>query len=221
MRNPTSLRAISGLAGSRRLQPSLQCRASQEREGSVMKEMTAEELLERYAAGERGFAGVKLIGGSLCGANLSGYSGDKRIYFQGSDFSHANLIAVDFSHAYLADANFSYADLRGARLHFADFSGANLTGANLRCAHLIGARFEYANLTDANLWGAVCDGTSFGNANLTETNFYWSTMIETNFRGATANGNCDDVHVPRHRTFYCDVVMPYGDTMEGPYHRGC
>jgi GTP-binding protein len=88
-----------------------------------MENMTAEELLAAYAAGERNFSGADLIGANLIGANLIG----------------ANLIGANFSGADLRDANLNKADLSGANLDGANLSGANLSGANLSGADLSGA----------------------------------------------------------------------------------
>jgi hypothetical protein len=78
-----------------------------------MENMTAEELLAAYAAGERNFSGADLSGADLSGADL-----------RGADLSRANL-----SHANLFKANLFKANLSGA-----DLKGANLDGANLKGA---------------------------------------------------------------------------------------
>ena len=72
--------------------------------------MTEEELLERYAAGERDFSRARLI--------------------------VANLFDAELSFADLSDADLSYADLRradliGANLRGADLSGAKVEGASM------------------------------------------------------------------------------------------
>ena len=60
--------------------------------------MKADEVLKRYAAGERDFRHVNLQGQSFKGKNLSG-----------ADFSEADIRGTNFTNAYLKDANFSYA----------------------------------------------------------------------------------------------------------------
>ena len=81
--------------------------------------MTAKEILNRYAAGERDFTGFDLRDSYLRGLNLSG---------------------ANFSGAKLSRANLSGADLSGAH-----FFGAKLYGASLSRADLFGAKNIYAH----------------------------------------------------------------------------
>jgi 2-iminobutanoate/2-iminopropanoate deaminase len=75
--------------------------------------MDAEELLEKYAAGERKFHSVNLSEENLEGADLS----EINLY-------SANLTGVD-----LSGANLRRADLTGADTYGATFKDADLTGA--------------------------------------------------------------------------------------------
>ena len=79
--------------------------------------MTANELKEKYSAGERDFQGANLRRADLRRANLSG--------------------------ADLDGANLSGAVLREAVLDGANLIGANLIGANLIGANLIGAKINW------------------------------------------------------------------------------
>lgn len=90
--------------------------------------MTVEELLERYAAGERDFSGV--------------------------DLSDVNLSGADLLHINLSGANLSRANLVGARLYGADIRQCNLSGADLRNADLRVSRLDEVNFQDTNLQGA-------------------------------------------------------------------
>lgn len=85
--------------------------------------MTRDELLARYAAGERDFGGVNLSGADLFRVNLSG----------------ANLSGVSLSGANLSGASLSWANLSGVSLSGANLSGADLFRANLFRANLSGA----------------------------------------------------------------------------------
>lgn len=98
--------------------------------------MTAEELIRRYAAGERDFSGTDL---------------------RGADLSEADLRGVDLSEANLREANLSGANLSEVNLYKADLSGAKLHGASLRRANLRGARLgEAGPMTGAELsWDTV------------------------------------------------------------------
>jgi uncharacterized protein YjbI with pentapeptide repeats len=73
--------------------------------------MDANEVLKRYAAGERNFRQADWRGISLPKANLSG---------------------VDLSGAHLSNADLSGSDLSNANLNWAGLKGANLSRANLR-----------------------------------------------------------------------------------------
>ena len=85
--------------------------------------MKAEELLRRYAAGERDFDKLNLTSlGSL---------------------REECLVDVNFRHANLTGANLIGANLIGANL-----TGANLTGADLTQAELIETNFNGADLTN-------------------------------------------------------------------------
>lgn len=88
------------------------------------------EILQRYAMGDRNFAGIDLRGMHLAGINLEG----------------ANLIG-----AMLNGANLSRARLDGAKLVIADLTAANLTGTSLKKAKLIGSILDRTNLTGADL----------------------------------------------------------------------
>jgi len=110
----------------------------------MKKVMTVDELLARYATGERDFSGV----------NLS----DRRTERTLRD---VNLSGVDFSKG----------DLRQGRLERVNLSGANLSEINLCFTGLINCNLSGANLDEALLAGertwmesCNCDGASFRNA---------------------------------------------------------
>jgi hypothetical protein len=96
--------------------------------------MTTEELLAKYAAGERNFAKADLRGANLTKADLRG---------------------ADLSKAKLSKINLTSADLRGANLSAADLRGADLTSADLSDANLKGSIFTNANLTGTNLSNTI------------------------------------------------------------------
>ena len=117
--------------------------------------MTAEELLRRYAAGERDFTGVDLSEARLSFKNLS------------------NIILRDayLGYAIMDDTNLSHADLSGANMEGISLGEACLKGANLTGAILIDAvfgqtYFRDANLSYVDLTGADLSESSFNNANL-------------------------------------------------------
>lgn len=85
--------------------------------------MTREELLRRYAAGERDFRGADLRGANLRGADL------RDANLRWADLTDADLRGADLTDADLRRANLRRANLRGADLRWADLSNAYLTGA--------------------------------------------------------------------------------------------
>ncbi|MEH2245264.1 pentapeptide repeat-containing protein [Nostoc sp.] len=115
-----------------------------------------EEIMRRYLAGERNFAGADL----------------RNIWFSypclmDINFSAANLEGASFGGTYLVNANFSgtnlersrlctcfinsdlsHTNLRGAEFIGAELTGADLTGATLRSTKLIGCNLRDADLTD-------------------------------------------------------------------------
>ncbi len=88
------------------------------------QKMAADEVLRRYAAGERDFRGVNLRDEILTWADLSGTN------LNWANLSRVNLTAADLSRADLAWANLKAANLSGADLSNAHLSGADLSGAN-------------------------------------------------------------------------------------------
>jgi uncharacterized protein YjbI with pentapeptide repeats len=100
--------------------------------------MTAEELLKRYADGERDFSEVDLSKAWLIGVLLEDIVFDKAI-----------LKDTRFNRSILTRASFRGADLEGAEfcmsgLEQADFRGANLRNSRIEEAELIRANFEGA-----------------------------------------------------------------------------
>lgn len=102
--------------------------------------MTAEELLERYAAGERDFRGVDLTKARLADVDLSN-----------ADFSSARLDGADLSGSRLHDVKLIGASLTNyAQLLYTDLTGADLTGADLSTAMANCANFTNAILNWAS-----------------------------------------------------------------------
>lgn len=105
--------------------------------------MDAEELRQRYQAGERDFAGIHFYNVDLSRIYLA------RANLQGSKFIQTNLNDADFTWADLSNADFS-----GSNLCYADFDEAILRNAifldaDLNRAELIGADLTGVDLTQA------------------------------------------------------------------------
>jgi Pentapeptide repeats (8 copies) len=124
-----------------------------------VKVVRAEELLERYAAGEREFDGVDIGGGEeLVGANLSGIrltnSFLNEIFMDKIDLSGANLSGTNFAQSSMAMANLRGANLSCANLQYVDLRASDLTDSLLINACLIATTMSDINLTGANLTNA-------------------------------------------------------------------
>lgn len=101
---------------------------------------SAEELLERYQAGERVFNGSRIEAdesGILSGCTLDGLI--LRNAYVKLSFQRASLRSADFWDSELKGSDFSYADLRGAK-----FVGSVLSDTSFKDARLEGAEFNNA-----------------------------------------------------------------------------
>ena len=130
---------------------------------AVLIRLGVDELLRRYAVGERFF-----INANLRCAKLS------NICLENIDLSYAKLSLADLSSSNLSQANLTLAEMRSANLSCsnlsqAQFVKANLAGANLSEANLRGADLSYADLSNADLNGADLRGANLGRADLRKT----------------------------------------------------
>ena len=135
--------------------------------------MEVEELLQRYAAGERDFSLLDLSGADLSKVDFAqrtfkgGIIYNHRIKFTYTNLSNANLSSANLFDAIMEFANLTNACLEGAKLDCALLEGANLKGANLRGAILGATNLAGADLTDADLtgasWGFNAKDTIFNN----------------------------------------------------------
>lgn len=89
--------------------------------------ITVEELLRRYAAGERGFQNIIL--------------------------EYANLSGVELQNIDLTEAQFNYVNLSGLNLHRCELRGANFLNCNLREAKFFGCHLEYTRFFDCDFRG--------------------------------------------------------------------
>ncbi len=177
---------------------------------------SAEELLERYAAGERDFWKAKLKDANLTEVNLQGAilaSADltranlRTVGLAGANLQSAELYGADLAGANLYDANLeaarlwdadltgaslqgsnlSIADLRNAILSGTRLHGANVSSAMLSMADLSGALLTGANLKDANLRGANLEGADLEGANLNGANLAYAHLTGANLEGVNLN----------------------------------
>lgn len=144
--------------------------AGDEDADSQPRPVSAAELLELYAAGQRDFCSFDLQGAQLAGADLSGCS-----------LAEADLSGVDLTAATLTGA-----DLRGA-----DIQGATLRSATLRDSDLSGADLSDSDLTDADLSGADLRGADFTGCTLN------STILVDTHRNRSTNFSGQDLSVAK------------------------
>ncbi|MDJ0556696.1 MAG: pentapeptide repeat-containing protein [Microcoleaceae cyanobacterium MO_207.B10] len=135
--------------------------------------MEREELLKKYAEGERNFTGI-----ILCEANLS------KVNLSQINFSQAVLNLTNFSGANLSETNLSGAKLNVARLTGINLTGAKLNGATLNVTNLIQANLNNAELIEAKLIRAELIRANLSNANLKGANLTEADLREVNLRQA-------------------------------------
>ncbi|GGA41940.1 pentapeptide repeat-containing protein [Okeania sp. KiyG1] len=144
---------------------------------SKIYEITIEELLELYAAGQRDFSRFII--------KYTGQYFDNGIDLRGVKFRGDSLEDLIYA---LQNSDLSGADLRGINLRERLLDGANLSGALLNKADLWRTGLNRANLSGANLSGADLQEATFVTANLKEANLSKTTLYETSFYCADLSG---------------------------------
>ena len=147
--------------------------------------MTAEELLRRYAAGERDFSGVSLRG----------------LDFSNCDFRGIILSNADLSMTGWERANLSNADLSGAYFHDGGLNNAILIEANLSRASLQDCALIGADLTDA-----CVEETQFGNEPLLKRANL--TGVDLSKASIDLPGGIDNPRIAG--AILCDTTLPDG-----------
>lgn len=154
--------------------------------------MEVEELLKRYAAGERDFAGLNLCEVNLSRVNLSGVNLSNAILsianLSGANLSGANLAGAKLNVTRLSGANLSRANLNGAVLNVANLVRANLSDAEMIQASLIRAELIRAELSRANLVEANLNGADLRESKLRQAILSGANLSEADLRGASLTG---------------------------------
>jgi len=152
------------------------------------------EILKRYAAGERDFRLAQLKGADLAGANLED-ANFAEADLANSDLSKAKLRGTSFYHADLAASNLTRADLRDTSFRGARLIGAKLPGASLFRANVATADFTRADLRRASLVAEILHGTILAYANLEGANLVNAKLVGVNLTGANVDavrlGTCE------------------------------
>ena len=172
--------------------------------------MKAEELLQRYQAGERDFQGIEIrYSGAiqnvdLSRANFSNANLQECGFFGSANFNGATLRNTILG-VNLRRASFRLSDLQGAVLcqrflgayNFqnqssylieADLTSANLAQADLRAVNLQRAILTGASLVSADLRGADLRRANLQNADLTNANLAEASLCYANLTGALLTG---------------------------------
>ncbi|MEG4093312.1 pentapeptide repeat-containing protein [Microcoleus sp. Pol12B4] len=124
----------------------------------ILIRLEADELLRRYAIGDRFF-----INANLRCAQLS------QLCLENIDLNLANLSDTNLSKANLMVAQMQSANLSGSNLSKSQLVRANLSGANLSDANLRGADLSYADLSNICLTGADLRGANLARTDLRKT----------------------------------------------------
>jgi len=133
----------------------------------VLIRLEVDELLRRYAIGDRFF-----INANLRCAHLS----------------ELCLENIDLSYAKLNLANLSRTNLSKANLMAAQMPAANLSGSNLSKSQLVRANLSGANLSDANLRGADLSYADLSNVCLTGADLRGANLARTDLRKTSLDG---------------------------------
>ena len=133
----------------------------------VLIRLEVDELLRRYAAGNKYFVNANLRCAQL---------------------SNICLANIDLSYAKLNLANLSGSNLSQANLTLAEMRSANLSGSNLSRSQLVKANLSGANLSDANLRGADLSNADLSNANLNGADLRGANLGRTDLRKTCLNG---------------------------------
>lgn len=162
---------------------------------------SAEELLERYAAGERNFYAASLAGVDLSGRDL------RNARFEAANLEGANLRGANLYGANLMRARLRRADLVRSDASLANFEEAQLFGSDFSSANLEGATFRGANATAAVLRGSRLVNAVFEDASLKEVDLKSATLERANLRGASCdNANFFKTSVRGIRLAYTTLV---------------
>ena len=173
-------------------------------------EITPEELLERYADGERNFAGIDLIKYH----RPSPYS-PKQPYRQ----------PIELENVVLRDIN-----LRGANFEEICLTGVDLTGADLGGIFMRDCRLVKGIIRDANLRAANLRFSGFFEADLRGTNLDYMNASSADFRGVQigsfecailANTDFEGAHtesglICRGRNLIWNTTTPDGTIVRDP-----
>ncbi len=176
----------------------------------IVVKIAATELLEKYATGQRNFAGIHIDPPSGARKFLKGVDLSNIIlsgaYLDGISLVEVNLTGAQMIGAYCPRANFSLSDLTNA-----DLTGACLWGANFQFANLRRVSFIRSNLTRANFEGASLTNAFLEKAILTRVDLSKIDWHEG------WKGQQETMHnLQAYNAFLCETRLPNGEFIETP-----
>ena len=151
--------------------------------------MDREELIRKYAGGEKDFTG-----GNFRSADWR----DK--IFRGGIYREA-----DFSNAYFDSSHFMEADLS-----FAKFVGIRIYEGSFMNCYTEGADFSYATFGQVAFEKVNLSRAIFRNSTLSETGFYNTNLSYVDLRGVKRFNEVSFKNV-----IFCDTIMPDGSMRTG------
>ncbi|NEP78312.1 MAG: pentapeptide repeat-containing protein [Okeania sp. SIO3C4] len=167
--------------------------------------ITPQELLDRYNAGERNFAGIRFFP-DTCRETVLEDADLSNIMLSG-----AYLPRIKLSLANLRNSNLTGAYMRGAELIETDLYETDLTGANLQDACLSGTDIARSLLIAANLRGAELEGADFTDVDLSE-----SILCQVDFSQTVNRFESRFIYCPY--AWLWQMTMPDGTYIEGPQY---
>ena len=102
---------------------------------------SCEELLQRYATGERSFPNTDLSDADLTGVTLDDADFAPWSWFFCTNFRGASLRGTSFRECNVKCADFSKSDLTGASFELAGVEAAVFHGATMGCTTFVGASY--------------------------------------------------------------------------------
>ena len=131
---------------------------------SIMRKLTANQLLQEYQNGKRGFSNI-----SITSVNL-----------ENVNFSNANFGNSDFTNTTFARSNLSNADFSNCRLQRTVFEGASLKDT----------RFDNSDMQWAILKNAFFENTSLKKCKLSFAHLCKDDLAKADLRGADLSMAC-------------------------------
>lgn len=142
---------------------------------TIVAEITAIELLDRYEAGERDFRGLDLSGLQLRRRETC----RRKIIVEGADFSGANMSKCRFSTQNLHGGIFRNVDFTRAVFGDTSILDCEMGFTNFTRTNIAESGFERVNLEGANFTNAIFFQTGISKCKLTDTIFRGARLEES------------------------------------------